>query len=189
MSSDRSRNSPRLPVANAMRSAISRPRRPRKRNANLSSSARPASPLRCRSGGACMKSGSRCRASALKPQLERQEPLAVRRRKTHQLAAHPLAVAPPGQHRAVGRDRLERWLRGDHAQTLLVQLEVADDLGPQHARHVGRGRDTAAGRRGRIDLLGHAAAAQHVATLEHEGTQGPRAPGRTPPRARCVRRR
>ncbi len=108
------------------------------------------------------------RAQAL---LEVEEPFAVRRCETQQLASHALAVAPPRQHRAVGHGRLQRGLRGDHAQTLPVELEVADDLGPQHARHIGSGRDPAAGRGNRIDFLGYAAAAQHFAALEHEGTK------------------
>ena len=61
----------------------------------------------------------------------------------------------------------------------LSSCKVADDLGPQHARHVGGGGDAAARRSRCIDFLGHRAAADDFAALEHE---------RRKPRAREIER-
>ena len=48
-----------------------------------------------------------------------------------------------------------------------AEVEVADHLGPEHARDVGGRRGAAAGG----DLLGDAAAADDLAPLEHEGAE------------------
>ena len=81
-----------------------------------------------------------------------------------ELPDRALPVRPPGHHRAVGKGHEQRRVAGNHPQPVSRQVEVADDLGPQHARDVRGRRGPAAGR----DLLGHARAADDLAPLEHE---------------------
>ena len=105
---------------------------------------------------------------ARQPTLHLQEALAVGGRELLEQSAHARVIAPPGEHRAVGRDGLHRRFGRDHAQAVAVEREVADDLGPQHARHVGRGGDAAARRLDAVDLLGDRATAEQRAALEHK---------------------
>ena len=77
----------------------------------------------------------------------------VRSRSDHQGTTVPSGngTSSAGSHGTIRRP----WTR---------QLEVADHLGPQHARDVGGRRGAAAGR----DLLGHAGAADDLSPLEDE---------------------
>ncbi len=83
-----------------------------------------------------------------------------------ELGMGSLPVTPPGQHGAVFEGDLDARVGGHHAQPVPAELHVADDLRPQHAGHVGSGRDPASGCAQRIDLFGHRAAADHVAALD-----------------------
>ncbi len=90
---------------------------------------------------------------------ERQEPLAIRRGESEQEFAHPFTITPPGQNFAIRRHCLDRRLRRDHAQSVPIELKIADDFRTQHARHVCGSRNPAAGSGHRVDLLGDTAAA------------------------------
>jgi hypothetical protein len=83
-----------------------------------------------------------------------------------ELGMGALLVTPPGQHGAVFEGDLDARVGGHHAQAVPAELHVADDLGPQHAGHVGGSRDPASGCAQRIDLFGHRAAADQVAALD-----------------------
>ena len=79
-------------------------------------------------------------------------------------------VGPVGQHLAAVQGHLQGRLARHHAQPVPAQVQRPDNLGPQHAGDVGGGRGPAAGR----DLLGHAAAADHVPRLDDQrGQAGP----------------
>ena len=83
------------------------------------------------------------------------------------LRHHALALGPPGHDGPVQERHLEIGVAGHHAQAVRSEVEVADHLGPEHARDVGRrGRAAAGG-----DLLGDAAAAHDLAPLDHEGAE------------------
>ena len=167
-SSVRSRNSPRLPVENATSSGISRALRPRNLNASFRSSRRPAKPVLLHVGRRLHEERLEVAREPGEPAFHREEALAVGGRELLEQRAHARGVAPPRQHGAVGRHGLHGRLGRDHLQSVTVEREVADHLGPQHARHVGRGRDAAARRFRGVDFLGDGATAEHVAALEHE---------------------
>jgi hypothetical protein len=79
-------------------------------------------------------------------------------------------VVPVGQHLAAVQRDLQGRLAWDHPQPMVAEPQAPDDLGPQHARDVGSGGRPAA----RGDLLGDAAAADHVPCLDHQrGQAGP----------------
>ena len=66
---------------------------------------------------------------------------------------------------AVGERNLEGGITGNHSESVIGEMEVADDFGAQHAGNVrGGGRATAGG-----DLFGDAASADDVAAFEDEG--------------------
>ena len=83
------------------------------------------------------------------------------------LRHHPLALGPPGHRGPVRKGHLQVGIAGHHAEAVGAEVDVADDLGPQHARDVGGGGGPTAGG----DLLGHAAAAHDLAALDHQGAQ------------------
>jgi len=130
--------------------------------------AKPGEPLAVQVGRRLHEQWLEVPGEACEPAFHREEALAIGRRESLQQRAHARGIAPPGEHRAVGRDRLHRRVGRDHAQPVPVEGEVADDLGPQHARHVGRGGHAAARRPGRIDFLGDRAAAEDRASLEDQ---------------------
>ena len=66
---------------------------------------------------------------------------------------------------AVGERNLEGGIAGDHVESVIGEMEVADDFGAEHAGDVGSGGSAAA----RCDLFGDAASADDVAALQHEG--------------------
>jgi len=81
----------------------------------------------------------------------------------------PLAVRPPRQHLAVGEGNLDRRITGHHLQSVVRKMKILNDLRPQHAGNVGRGRDPTSGR----DLFGHAASAHNFAAFEDQSGQPP----------------
>ena len=60
---------------------------------------------------------------------------------------------------------LERGIAGDHAESVIGEMEVADNFGTKHAGDVRSGGSTAA----RSDLFGDAASADDLAAFENEG--------------------
>ena len=65
----------------------------------------------------------------------------------------------------VGERDLEGGIAGDHAESVIGEMEVADDFRAEHAGDVGSGGSAAAG----CDLFGDTASADDVAALEDEG--------------------
>ena len=167
-SSERSRNSPRLPVVKATKSGIWRALetpKPERKPEELAKSREPAA---CEVRRRFHEEWLEVAREPGEAALEREEPLAIGRRKPAKHFAHARVIVPPGQHDAVRRHRLHGRVRRDHAKSMPVELEIADHLGPQHARHVG-GRGHPAARRARgVDLFRHRAAAEDLAPLEHE---------------------
>ena len=66
---------------------------------------------------------------------------------------------------AVGEWDLERGITGDHAESVICEMEVADNFRPKHAGDVRSGGSAAA----RSDLFGNTASAYDVAAFENEG--------------------
>jgi hypothetical protein len=60
---------------------------------------------------------------------------------------------------------LERGIAGDHPESVIGKMEIADNLGSEHARDVRSGRSAAAGG----DLFRDTASADDVAAFENEG--------------------
>ena len=65
----------------------------------------------------------------------------------------------------VGERDLERGIAGDHAQSAIGEMEVADNFGAKHAGDIRSGGSAA----GRSDLLGDTTSADDVAAFEDEG--------------------
>ena len=103
--------------------------------------------------------------------LDLEESLDVVRGEVRHALGHPARIRPPRHDPPVGQRGLHARLAGDHLQAVVGELQVADDLGPEHAGDVGRGRHPAARRALRIDLLGHGAAADDGPALEDERPQ------------------
>ena len=101
---------------------------------------------------------------ALELVVHPHERLRVRGRELFELRDGALALRPPRNGGAVRKRDQQRRIAGHHAQAVPGEIQVADDLGPEHARDVGRRGRAAAG----SDLLGHAGAADDRAPLEHE---------------------
>ena len=80
------------------------------------------------------------------------------------LAVGERLVGTHQQRAAVGERGERRRIPRQHLEPVPLELEVADDLGPQQAVDVGGGGDLVAG----PDLLGDAGAAEDFAPLEHE---------------------
>ena len=66
---------------------------------------------------------------------------------------------------AVGERDLEGGIAGDHAESVIGEMEVANDFGTEHAGDVGSGGRAAT----RSDLFGNAASADDVAAFEDQG--------------------
>ena len=60
---------------------------------------------------------------------------------------------------------LERGITGDHAKSVICEMEVADDFGAKHAGDIRSGGGAAA----RCDLFGNTASADDVAAFEDDG--------------------
>ena len=101
---------------------------------------------------------------ALQLVVDADERARVADRELLELAHRLLAVRPPGHDGAIGKRHEQRRIARDHLEAVRRELQVADDLGAQHARDVGRRRRAAA----RRDLLGHAGAADDRPPLEDE---------------------
>jgi hypothetical protein len=108
--------------------------------------------------------------------VDAHERAGVGRGEALELADGPVALRPPRDRVPVEKRHEERRVARHHLQSVPREAEVADDLRPEHARDVRRGRRATAGR----DLLGDARAADDRAALEHE---------RREPRPREVRGR
>ena len=65
----------------------------------------------------------------------------------------------------VGERDLERGIAGDHAQSVIGEMEVADNFGAKHAGDIRSGGGAAA----RSDLLGDTTSSDDVAAFEDEG--------------------
>src|ERR1700674_4173891 len=65
----------------------------------------------------------------------------------------------------VGERDLERGVAGDHAESVIRKMEIADNFGAEHAGDVRSGRSAAA----RSDLFGDTASPDDVAAFENEG--------------------
>ena len=92
------------------------------------------------------------------------EGVGVPRRDRPDLRERPVDLRPPGDRDAFREGDLQPGLARDHPQAAGFEVEVADHLGTEHAGDVG-------GRRGaapRGDLLGDAAAADHLPPLEDQ---------------------
>ena len=93
--------------------------------------------------------------------------LGVARRVARELAPILIVVVPLREviaRLSALKERRERALERQDVQAVARQLEVADDLGPQQAHHVGVHGKPEAGK----DLLGHRRAAHALAALEHQ---------------------
>ncbi len=65
----------------------------------------------------------------------------------------------------VGKRDLERRIAGDHAESVIGEMKVADNFGAEHAGDVRSGRSEAA----RSDLFSDTASADDVAAFKNEG--------------------
>src|SRR5450631_568117 len=65
---------------------------------------------------------------------------------------------------AVGERDLEGGIAGDHAESVIGEMEVANDFGAEHAGDVGGGGSAATGG----DLFGNTASADNVAAFEDQ---------------------
>src|SRR5207249_1543196 len=77
-------------------------------------------------------------------------------------AADELLVRAEQQVATAGEGREGRGIAWQHLVAVAVQVQVADDLGPEQAVHVGGGRDLEPG----PDFFGDAGAADDVPPLE-----------------------
>jgi hypothetical protein len=100
----------------------------------------------------------------LQPAVDAVERCRVRRRDRGELSHRAFVVGPPREDAPVFEDRLEARLARHHPQAVAAEVEVADDLGPEHRGDVGRRRRAAS----RRDLLGDARAADDLAALEDD---------------------
>ena len=114
--------------------------------------------------GRLEKEGLEVAREALELVVDPHERLRVRGRELFELGDGALPLRPPRNGGAVRKRDQERRIAGHHLQAVPGEIEIADDLGPEHARDVGRRRRPAA----RSDLLGHTSAADDRAPLEHE---------------------
>jgi hypothetical protein len=115
------------------------------------------------------KEGLEIARELLQAGVDPREGRCVPRRQALQLRDRRAHVRPPREDVAVGKRHLERGIAGHHAQAVRAQAEVADDLGPEHARDVRRGGGPAA----RCDLLRDAAPAEDLAALQDEHAEPP----------------
>ena len=120
--------------------------------------------LRIRLGRWLQKKWLQIAGEFLEPVVNADKRLRILRRDFSQLRDHAVPVGPPRNELPVGKGNLQRGITRHHAQAVLAKLQVANDLGPQHARDIRSGRGPAS----RGDFLGYAAAAHDVAALEHQ---------------------
>jgi len=71
------------------------------------------------------------------------------------------------QQRAAIAEDVERAAEPDQAEAMPLEIEVADDLRPQQAEHIGGDRVAVSG----VKLLRHSRAADHRPALQYERTK------------------
>jgi hypothetical protein len=87
-----------------------------------------------------------------------------------------LAFSPPGNYATVGKCDLDRRIARHHPQSMLGQLQIADNFRPEHARDIRCGGGLAP----RRDFLGDATTADYLSSFQNQSAQsGPGKIGRS----------